>query len=130
MMGIGYNWKTFDCQRRKCFALLATKYFTNWVKAEAYLNVTNNDMINFIWKYIICRFRVPKSFTMDNRTQFNNLKIKSFCDKYGIRVNYSLVYYPQNGMAEATNKMVLGNIWRTLEDKKGVWLEVPKVLWA
>ena len=34
-------------------------------------------------------------------------------------------------MAEATNKMIIGNIQRNLEDKKGRWPEeLPKVLWA
>ena len=57
---------------------------------------------------------------MDNRTQFNNLKIEGFCDIYGMRVNYSLVYHPQaNGMVEATNKAIVGNMRRNLEDKKG-----------
>ena len=62
----------------KCFVLLATNYFTNWVEAEAYSNVTTNDLIKFLGKYIICRFGLPKSLTMDNGTQFNNLKIEGF----------------------------------------------------
>ena len=32
----------------KCFVLLTTDYFTNWVKFEAYSNVKANDVINFI----------------------------------------------------------------------------------
>ena len=69
---------------------------------------------------------------MDNGMQFNNLKIEGFCEIYGIKVNYSSVYHPQaNGMVEATNKEVVGNMWRNLEDIKGAWLEeLPKVLWA
>ena len=42
---------------------------------------------------------MPKFLVMDNRIQFNNDKVESFCESYGIKVNYSLVYYPQaNGM--------------------------------
>jgi len=69
---------------------------------------------------------------MDNGTQFNNLKVEGFCEMYGIRANYSAVYHPQaDGMAEATNKAIVGNMRRNLEDKKGAWLEeLPKVLWA
>jgi len=94
----------------KCFVLLATDYFTNWVEAESYSNITTNDVISFIWKFIICRFGLPNSLTMDNRTQFNNLKVEGFCEMYGIRVNYSPVYHPQaNGMAEATNKAIVAN---------------------
>lgn len=69
---------------------------------------------------------------MDNGTQFNNLKIEGFCEIYEIKVNYSSVYHPQaNGMAEATNKAIVRNMRRNLEDKKGAWLEeLSKVLWA
>ena len=116
----------------KCLVLLAIDYFTNWVEAESYSSVSMNDVINFIWKFIICRFGLPHSLTMDNGTQFNNLKVEGFCEMYGISVNYSSVYHSQaNGMAEATNKVIVDNMRRNLEDKKGAWLEeLPKVLWA
>ena len=47
-------------------------------------------------------------------------------------MNYSPVYHPQaNRMVEATNKAIVGNMRRNLEDKKRAWLEkLPKVLWA
>ena len=81
-------------KRGKCFALLATDYFTNWVEAKAYSNVTTNDVINFLWNYIIFRFSLPKFLMMDNRATFNNLKIEGLCEIYGIKANYSLVYHP------------------------------------
>ena len=37
---------------------------------------------------------------------------------YGIKVNYSPVYPQANGMAKAMNKVIVGNMWRNLEDKK------------
>ena len=42
------------------------------------------------------------------------------------------MYHPQaNGMAEATNKLIIGNLRRNLKDKRGAWLEeLSKVLWA
>ena len=51
---------------------------------------------------------------------------------YGITLNYSPVYHPkENGMAKATNKAIIGNIRRNLEDKKRAWLQkLLKVLWA
>ena len=95
----------------KCFVLLATYYFTNWVEAESYSSVMTNDVINFIWKYIIFWFGLPKSLTMDNGMQFNNLKIEGFCEMYGITVNYSPMYHPRaNGMAKAMNKAIVGNM--------------------
>ena len=116
----------------RCFVLLATDYFTNWVEAEAFSTITANDVINFIWKHLICRFGMPKFLVMDNGTQFNNAKVESFAEMYGIKINFSPVYHPQaNGMAEATNKLIVGNLRRNLEDRRGAWLEeLPKVLWA
>lgn len=62
----------------KCFVLLATNNFTNWVEAEAYSNVTANDITNFISKHLIYWFGMPKFLIMDNGTQFNNVKVESF----------------------------------------------------
>ena len=75
---------------------------------------------------------MPKFLVMDNGTQFNNAKVESFGEMYGIKIKFSPVYHPQaNGMEKVTNKLIVGNIWRNLEDKKGAWLEeLPKVLWA
>ena len=54
---------------------------------------------------------MPKFLVMDNGTQFNNMKVDGFAEMYGIKINFSLVYHPQaNGMAEATNKLIVGNL--------------------
>ena len=91
---IRYHRKASYCEGRKWFFLLAMDYFTNWVEAKAYSNVTSNDVINFIWKYTICRFGLLKSLIMDNGMQFSNLKIEGFCEMYGITMNYLPVYHP------------------------------------
>ena len=69
---------------------------------------------------------------MDNGTQFNSAEVEGFAEIYGIKINFSLVYHPQaNGMAEATNKLIVGNFLRNLDERRGAWLEeLPKVLWA
>ena len=60
--------------------------------------------------------------------------MEEFCEGYGVRLNLSLDYYPQeNGMAEAMNKVIVNNLKQNLEEKreKENWLdELPKVLWA
>ena len=49
---------------------------------------------------------------------------------YKIKIKFSPVYHPQvNRMVEATNKLIVGNLWRNLEGSRGAWLEeLPKVL--
>ena len=75
---------------------------------------------------------MPNFLVMDNGTQFNNAKVESFGEMYRIRINFSPVYHLQaNGMAEVTNKLIVGNLRRNLEDKRGAWSEeLSKVHWV
>ena len=34
-------------------------YFTKWVEAELVTTITKAKVTSFVWKNIICRFRVP-----------------------------------------------------------------------
>ena len=38
------------------FILVAINYFTKWVEAASYANVTRNVVVRFIKKEIICRY--------------------------------------------------------------------------
>ena len=56
---------------------------------------------------------------MDNDTQFNNPKVEEFCEGYGVRLNFFPIYYPQeNGMEEETNRVIVNNLKKHLDDKK------------
>ncbi|KAL0451467.1 UNVERIFIED_CONTAM: Retrovirus-related Pol polyprotein from transposon gypsy [Sesamum latifolium] len=44
---------------QKKFIVVAVEYFTKWVEAEALAKITEKEMINFIWKNIICRVEDP-----------------------------------------------------------------------
>lgn len=115
-------------KRGNCFILVETNYITNWVEAETYTKNTQNNVITFIWKQIICSFCIPRALIMDNETQFNNPNVSELCEQYGIMINFSLVYYPQaNGMGEATNKVF---IISNATQKKRRMKELLKILWA
>ena len=43
-----------------------TDYFTKWIVAEAFHQVCDREVKNFIWKNVICRFGVPKEIVTDN----------------------------------------------------------------
>ena len=75
---------------------------------------------------------MSKFLVMDNGTQFSNAKVGSFEEMYGIKIKFSPVYHPHaNGMAKATNKLVVGNLRRNLEERRVAWLEeLLKVLWV
>ena len=55
---------------QRVYMLAVTYYFTKWVEAEAYHQVRNREVKIFIWKTVICRFRVPKEILTNNVSQF------------------------------------------------------------
>ena len=48
------------------FLLVTIDYFTKRVEAEALATITEARIQNFMWKNIICRFRIPRKIISDN----------------------------------------------------------------
>ncbi|KAL2228606.1 UNVERIFIED_CONTAM: Retrovirus-related Pol polyprotein from transposon 17.6 [Sesamum indicum] len=61
---------------RKKFIVVAVEYFSKWVEAEAVAKVTEGNMIEFIWKNIICRFGSNGQVEVANRTILQHLKTR------------------------------------------------------
>nr|CAN65076.1 hypothetical protein VITISV_028912 [Vitis vinifera] len=103
-----------------------------WVEAEAYASIKDKDVTKFVWKNIICRFRIPQTIIADNGPQFDSIAFRNFCLELNIRNSYSTPRYPQsNGPADATNKTLIAALKKRLEQAKGKWMEeLPGVLWA
>ncbi|KAL2230962.1 UNVERIFIED_CONTAM: Retrovirus-related Pol polyprotein from transposon [Sesamum indicum] len=99
------------------------------VEAEAVAKVTEGNMIEFIWKNIICRFGVPRILISDNGTQFQGKKITNWCKELKIQQNVTAVGHPQsNGQVEVVNRTILQHL-KTRLSSKGSWLdELPGVL--
>ena len=112
--------------------IVATDYFTKWVKAEPLARITDSESRKFIWKNIITRFGIPRCLISDNGTQFDSGPFKKYCSDFGIRNHFSSPAYPQgNGQAESSNKTILKGIKKRLEEAKGRWVEeLPTILWT
>ena len=48
-------------KRQMKFLLVAIGYFTKWVEAEALATITETKVQNFVWKNIVCRFKIPRT---------------------------------------------------------------------
>ncbi|XP_071730065.1 uncharacterized protein [Rutidosis leptorrhynchoides] len=46
------------------FLIVAIDYFSKWVEAKALRIITEVQVRNFVWEYIICRFGIPREITM------------------------------------------------------------------
>ena len=53
-------------RRHVKFLLVAIDYFIKWVEVEALSTITVAKIQSFVWKNIICRFRIPWMIISDN----------------------------------------------------------------
>ena len=87
------------------FILVAIDYFTKWIEAQSFREVTTNNVIRFVQQNILTRFGIPEVLITDNVTNFNNKKMTALCDQFHVRHLNSAPYRPQmNGAVEAANK--------------------------
>jgi hypothetical protein len=54
------------------FILVATDYFTKWIKAVPLRNMTHREVINFMQEHIIYWFGVPQTLTTDQGPSFTS----------------------------------------------------------
>ena len=102
------------------FLLVTIDYFTKWVEAEALAMITEARIQNFVWKNIICRFKIPLTIISDNGRQFDSQGFRDFCSGLGIKNQFSSPGHPQaNGQTEVTNRTLLRIIKTKLDDAKG-----------
>ncbi|EOY16577.1 Uncharacterized protein TCM_035381 [Theobroma cacao] len=100
------------------FILVAIDYFTKWVEAASYANVTQKVVCKFIQKEIICRYGLPKKIITDNASNLNGSMMKEIYAKFKIKHHNSVPYRPKmNGVVEAANK----NIKRIIEKMTDVY---------
>ena len=73
------------------FLITAIDYFTKWVEVEPkqVTMITKAKVTSFVWKSIICRFRVPHVIISDNGKKFDNPKFQKFCQDLGVKNHYS-----------------------------------------
>ena len=56
------------------FLIVAINYFIKWVEVELATTITEAKITSFVWKTIVCRFRIPNVIISDNGRQFHNPK--------------------------------------------------------
>ena len=52
--------------RQMKFLVVGIDYFTKWVEAEPLTKITQQNVKNFVWKNIVCRFGVPRVVISEN----------------------------------------------------------------
>ena len=76
------------------FLVAGIDYFTKCVEAEALATITEKNMQSFVWRFIVCRFGIPRVLVSDNGKQFDNDSFRDFCSQLGIRNHYIFPTHP------------------------------------
>ena len=79
---------------QKKLLLVAKNYFSKWVEAEAFAPIKDKDVVQFVWKNIVCQFGIPQSIVTDNRPQFDSRVYRNFCNELKVKNLNSTPWYP------------------------------------
>lgn len=111
---------------------MVVEYFTKWIEAEVVAKINETEVMNFLWKNIVCRFELPRIFISNHRTQFQGKKVMEWCKEMKIQQNFTSIGHAQaNGQTELANRILLQHLKTRLEEYKPYWVdELPGVLWA
>ena len=94
--------------------MVATEYLTKWVEARALPDNSAISTTKILYEQIITRYGIPLQLTSDRGGHFVNHVIRVLTTDF--KIYYSLLspYYPRaNGQAEATNKILVGVIYKS-----------------
>ena len=98
-------------------------YLTKWPEAKAMKEATASNVVDFIYKEIICRHRCPKIILSDRGTHFRNQIVDGLCEKFTIKHKLSSPYHPQtSGLVERFNKTLCETLAK-ISEKENKWDE-------
>ena len=99
--------------------IFAIDYFTKRVEAEPLEKITEENMGNFIWKNIICCFKILASIVTNNGKQFDNAHVREICEQLKISKKFSSPRHLQaNGQVEAVNMTIKENLKKKVGGEK------------
>ncbi|XP_073130839.1 uncharacterized protein [Henckelia pumila] len=106
------------------FLLVAVDYFSKWAEAEPLAKITEKEVLNFLWKNIVCRFEIPRRLISDNGRQFCGSKVQAWCKQMKIEQVFTSVAYPQgNRHVEVTNRTIMQALKTRLDSARGKWVD-------
>ncbi|KAK5802116.1 hypothetical protein PVK06_029698 [Gossypium arboreum] len=113
------------------FIFMVIDYFTKWIEAASFTNVTKTAVCKFLKKEIICRYGLPEKIISDNATNLNNKMMKEVCEQFQIKHHNSSPYHPKmNGAVKAANKNIKRIIGKMTETYKDWHEKLPFALFA
>ena len=113
------------------YILVVTDYLTKWPEARAMKEATAKNVVEFIYKEIICRHGCPRVILSDRGTHFRNEIVDGICEKFRIKHKLSSPYHPQtNGLVERFNRTLCEGLAKVTERENEWDRYIESVLFA
>ena len=105
---------TLKASNEHRFIFVVIDYFTKWVEAALYVNVTRLVICEFLKKKVTYQYGLPEKIISNNAKNLNNALIEEVCTKFKNKHHNFMPYRPKmNGPVEAANKNIKKIISKT-----------------
>jgi len=81
--------------RQMKYLVVSIEYFTKWIEAEPVAQIATHKIQHFVWKNIVCRFKIPKRLVSNNGTQFASSQLGKLCIELGVKQVFTSVEHPR-----------------------------------
>ena len=113
------------------FILVAIDYFTKWVEACSFKNITQAAVTQFVKNNIIWQYEMLEMIITDNALNLNNRMMDQLCQWFKIKHhNFAPYRSKMNGVVEAANKNVKKILSKMTETYKDWHEQLPFALCA
>jgi len=104
---------------------------SGWLEARMLTRKTSDDVADFLWQDVICRFGCVPQITTDNGTEFKKA-VDALTRKYGTNLVRISPHNPvANGMIERGHRTWINSIWKLCGSRKHKWSKwVYPAMWA
>src|SRR5437763_5316609 len=122
-IGIDFVGLLMKTEKGNKYILVITDYLTKWPEAKALPETTAENVVEFIYRDIICRHGCPGVILSDRGTHFKNKLVDGLCEKFKIKHKLSSPYHQQtNGLVERFNR-TLCEILAKISEEENQWDE-------
>jgi len=100
------------------YILVITDYLTKWPEAKALPEATAENVVEFIYRDIICRHGCPGVILSNRGTHFKNKLVDGLCEKFKIKHKLSSPYHSQtNRLVERFNRTLCETLAKISEEE-------------
>lgn len=118
--------------RKVKYLVVAKDYFTKLIEAKTLVTITSKNIENFVFRQIICRFRILDVIVSNNDAQFIDRQFYQLLSRLNIKQRFTFIEHPQtNEQVKVANQIILRGLRKRVKETKGTQVEqLPRVLWA